>query len=95
MMLIFADRGIQSGWSADSIQSTLEGIEEKFEKCNDKLASVSVGPCSYQFQADKIDKMTQDLQTLQRYACSSADCMDAGSGNRMYCIDSRNESGIS
>ena len=49
MMLIFADRGIQSGWSADSIQSTLEGIEEKFEKCNDKLAGVSVGPCSYQF----------------------------------------------
>ena len=70
MMLIFADRGIQSGWSADSIQSTLEGIEEKFEKCNDKLASVSVGPCSYQFQADKIEKMTQDLQTLQRYAGS-------------------------
>ena len=58
MMLIFADRGIQSGWSADSIQSTLEGIEEKFEKCNDKLASVSVGPCSYQFQADKIERMT-------------------------------------
>ena len=70
MMLIFADRGIQSGWSADSIQSTLEGIEEKFEKCNDKLAGVSVGPCSYQFQADKIEKMTQDLQTLQRYAGS-------------------------
>lgn len=56
--------------SADSIQSTLEGIEEKFEKCNDKLASVSVGPCSYQFQANKIEKMTQDLQTLQRYAGS-------------------------
>ena len=27
-------------------------------------------PCSYQFQADKIEKMTQDLQTLQRYAGS-------------------------
>ena len=38
--------------------------------CNAKLASVSVEPCSYQFQADKIEKMTQDLQTLQRYAGS-------------------------
>ena len=27
-------------------------------------------PCSYQFQADKIEKMTRDLQTLQRYAGS-------------------------
>ena len=84
MMLIFADRGIQSGWSADSIQSTLEGIEEKFEKCNDKLASVSVGPCSYQFQADKIERMTQDLQLLQSYASSAPDYVWETLDNPLY-----------
>ena len=89
MMLIFADRGIQSGWSADSIQSTLEGIEEKFEKCNDKLASVSVGPCSYQFQADKIEKMTQDLQILQRYAGSAPDYVWDTLDNPLY-VDFKN-----
>ena len=89
MMLIFADRGIQSGWSADSIQSTLEGIEEKFEKCNDKLASVSVGPCSYQFQADKIEKMTQDLQLLQRYAGSAPDYVWDTLDNPLY-VDFKN-----
>ena len=89
MMQIFADRGIQSGWSADSIQSTLEGIEEKFEKCNDKLASVSVGPCSYQFQADKIEKMTQDLQILQRYAGSAPDYVWETLDNPLY-VDFKN-----
>lgn len=89
MMQIFADRGIQSGWSADSIQSTLEGIEEKFEKCNDKLASVSVGPCSYQFQADKIEKMTQDLQILQRYAGSAPDYVWDTLDNPLY-VDFKN-----
>ena len=89
MMLIFADRGIQSGWSADSIQSTLEGIEEKFEKCNDKLASVSVEPCSYQFQADKIEKMTQDLQILQRYAGSAPDYVWDTLDNPLY-VDFKN-----
>ena len=89
MMLIFADRGIQSGWSADSIQSTLEGIEEKFEKCNDKLASVSVGPCSYQFQADKIEKMTQDLQLLQSYASSAPDYVWDTLDNPLY-VDFKN-----
>ena len=89
MMQIFADRGIQSGWSADSIQSTLEGIEEKFEKCNDKLASVSVGPCSYQFQADKIEKMTQDLQLLQRYAGSAPDYVWDTLDNPLY-VDFKN-----
>ena len=89
MMLIFADRGIQSGWSADSIQSTLEGIEEKFEKCNDKLASVSVGPCSYQFQADKIERMTQDLQILQRYAGSAPDYVWDTLDNPLY-VDFKN-----
>ena len=89
MMLIFADRGIQSGWSADSIQSTLEGIEEKFEKCNDKLASVSVGPCSYQFQADKIEKMTQDLQLLQSYAGSAPDYVWDTLDNPLY-VDFKN-----
>ena len=84
MMLIFADRGIQSGWSADSIQSTLEGIEEKFEKCNDKLAGVSVGPCSYQFQADKIERMTQDLQLLQSYASSAPDYVWETLDNPLY-----------
>ena len=75
--------------SADSIQSTLEGIEEKFEKCNDKLASVSVGPCSYQFQADKIEKMTQDLQTLQRYAGSAPDYVWDTLDNPLY-VDFKN-----
>ena len=89
MMLIFADRGIQSGWSADSIQSTLEGIEEKFEKCNDKLASVSVGPCSYQFQADKIERMTQDLQLLQSYASSAPDYVWETLDNPLY-VDFKN-----
>ena len=89
MMLIFADRGIQSGWSADSIQSTLEGIEEKFEKCNDKLASVSVGPCSYQFQADKIERMTQDLQLLQSYAGSAPDYVWETLDNPLY-VDFKN-----
>ena len=89
MMQIFADRGIQSGWSADSIQSTLEGIEEKFEKCNDKLASVSVGPCSYQFQANKIEKMTQDLQILQRYAGSAPDYVWDTLDNPLY-VDFKN-----
>lgn len=89
MMQIFADRGIQSGWSADSIQSTLEGIEEKFEKCNDKLASVSVGPCSYQFQADKIERMTQDLQILQRYAGSAPDYVWDTLDNPLY-VDFKN-----
>ena len=89
MMLIFADRGIQSGWSADSIQSTLEGIEEKFEKCNDKLASVSVGPCSYQFQADKIERMTQDLQLLQSYAGSAPDYVWDTLDNPLY-VDFKN-----
>ena len=89
MMLIFADRGIQSGWSADSIQSTLEGIEEKFEKCNDKLAGVSVGPCSYQFQADKIERMTQDLQILQRYAGSAPDYVWDTLDNPLY-VDFKN-----
>ena len=89
MMQIFADRGIQSGWSAASIQSTLEGIEEKFEKCNDKLASVSVGPCSYQFQADKIEKMTQDLQVLQRYAGSAPDYVWDTLDNPLY-VDFKN-----
>ena len=84
MMLIFADRGIQSGWSADSIQSTLEGIEEKFEKCNDKLAGVSVGPCSYQFQADKIERMTQALQLLQSYASSAPDYVWETLDNPLY-----------
>ena len=89
MMLIFADRGIQSGWSADSIQSTLEGIEEKFEKCNDKLASVSVGPCSYQFQANKIERMTQDLQLLQSYASSAPDYVWETLDNPLY-VDFKN-----
>ena len=89
MMLIFADRGILSGWSADSIQSTLEGIEEKFEKCNDKLASVSVGPCSYQFQADKIERMTQDLQLLQSYAGSAPDYVWDTLDNPLY-VDFKN-----
>ena len=89
MMQIFADRGIQSGWSADSIQSTLEGIEEKFEKCNDKLASVSVGPCSYESQADKIEKMTQDLQILQRYAGSAPDYVWDTLDNPLY-VDFKN-----
>lgn len=89
MMLIFADRGIQSGWSADSIQSTLEGIEEKFEKYNDKLASVSVGPCSYQFQADKIERMTQDLQLLQSYASSAPDYVWETLDNPLY-VDFKN-----
>ena len=89
MMQIFADRGIQSGWSADSIQSTLEGIEEKFEKCNDKLASVSVGPCSYQFQADKIERMTQDLQLLQSYASSAPDYVWDTLDNPLY-VDFKN-----
>ena len=89
MMLIFADRGIQSGWSADSIQSTLEGIEEKFEKCNDKLAGVSVGPCSYQFQADKIERMTQDLQLLQSYAGSAPDYVWDTLDNPLY-VDFKN-----
>ena len=89
MMLIFADRGIQSGGSADSIQSTLEGIEEKFEKCNDKLAGVSVGPCSYQFQADKIERMTQDLQILQRYAGSAPDYVWDTLDNPLY-VDFKN-----
>ena len=89
MMQIFADRGIQSGWSADSIQSTLEGIEEKFEKCNDKLASVSVGPCSYQFQADKIERMTQDLQLLQSYAGSAPDYVWDTLDNPLY-VDFKN-----
>ena len=89
MMLIFADRGIQSGWSADSIQSTLEGIEEKFEKCNDKLAGVSVGPCSYQFQADKIERMTQDLQLLQSYASSAPDYVWETLDNPLY-VDFKN-----
>ena len=75
--------------SADSIQSTLEGIEEKFEKCNDKLASVSVGPCSYQFQADKIEKMTQDLQILQRYAGSAPDYVWDTLDNPLY-VDFKN-----
>ena len=70
--------------SADSIQSTLEGIEEKFEKCNDKLASVSVGPCSYQFQADKIERMTQDLQLLQSYASSAPDYVWETLDNPLY-----------
>ena len=75
--------------SADSIQSTLEGIEEKFEKCNDKLASVSVGPCSYQFQADKIERMTQDLQILQRYAGSAPDYVWDTLDNPLY-VDFKN-----
>ena len=75
--------------SADSIQSTLEGIEEKFEKCNDKLASVSVGPCSYQFQANKIEKMTQDLQILQRYAGSAPDYVWDTLDNPLY-VDFKN-----
>ena len=75
--------------SADSIQSTLEGIEEKFEKCNDKLASVSVGPCSYQFQADKIEKMTQDLQLLQSYAGSAPDYVWDTLDNPLY-VDFKN-----
>ena len=75
--------------SADSIQSTLEGIEEKFEKCNDKLASVSVGPCSYQFQADKIERMTQDLQLLQSYAGSAPDYVWDTLDNPLY-VDFKN-----
>lgn len=73
MMLTFADRGIQSGWSPESIQSTLEGIEEKFRNCNDKLESVSVEACSYRFQPEKIEKLAQDLQLLQSYASSAPD----------------------
>ena len=67
----------------------MEGIEEKFEKCNDKLASVSVAPCSYQFQADKIEKMTQDLQILQRYAGSAPDYVWETLDNPLY-VDFKN-----
>ena len=57
--------------------------------CNAKLASVSVEPCSYQFQADKIEKMTQDLQILQRYAGSAPDYVWDTLDNPLY-VDFKN-----
>ena len=46
-------------------------------------------PCSYQFQADKIERMTQDLQLLQSYASSAPDYVWETLDNPLY-VDFKN-----
>ena len=48
-----------------------------------------MGPCSYQFQADKIERMTQDLQLLQSYASSAPDYVWETLDNPLY-VDFKN-----
>lgn len=57
--------------------------------CNAKLAECFCGPCSYQFQADKIERMTQDLQLLQSYAGSAPDYVWDTLDNPLY-VDFKN-----
>lgn len=64
----FGDRGISCGYSPDSIRSTLYEIEEGFRKCNDILADIDIGPCSYVFQTAAIDQMVEELEILKSYA---------------------------
>lgn len=64
----FGDRGISCGYSPDSIRSTLYEIEEGFRKCNDILADIDIGPCSYVFQTAAIDQMVEELEVLKSYA---------------------------
>jgi len=64
----FADKALSGGWTADSIECSLNNIEKIFTECNEELQAAGMSAINYSFQPEETGvPVLENVETIGEF----------------------------